>query len=65
MPMIFLDIAVYIRYIYIDVRNKMKSYLINGIPEGLFRSAKIRAAELGITFRELIFRALKAFIGAK
>lgn len=43
----------------------MKSYLLNSIPEGLFRSAKIRAAELGITFRELILRAIKMFIGAR
>lgn len=43
----------------------MKAYHINDIPESLFRSAKIKAAELGITFRELILRAIKAFIGVK
>ena len=43
----------------------MKAYLLNNIPESLFRSAKIKAAELGITFRELILRAIKNFIGNK
>jgi hypothetical protein len=43
----------------------MKAYLLNNIPEGLFRSAKIKAAELGITFRELILRAIKNFLGSK
>jgi len=43
----------------------MKAYQLNKIPDGLFRSAKIKAAEMGITFRELLLRALRAFIGVK
>jgi len=60
----FLDFNIYLIYLY-SMRNKMKAYLLNNIPEGLFRSAKIKAAELGITFRELILRAIKNFLGSK
>ena len=42
-----------------------RAYHLNEIPEGLFRAAKIKAAELGITFRELLLRAIKAFVGKK
>ena len=40
----------------------MKNVIIKGFPEDLHREAKIQAAVLGISLKELFIRALKDYL---
>ena len=43
----------------------MTTYLLRDWPEGLHKAAKVRAAQEGITLKELIFRAVAEYLKKK